>query len=443
MRLTGPGGLSALRGLLVTVLAATAGLDSGPVAVITAEDLRSLVGIDGDGVGVGGLHVIESSDAAPGVAAALATGGRRVLIVRSRAGHPGGWPDDVDRTGLTVISAGAEPSLPSWHVSTDGRVGRPAVRLAVLNAAAAAVVLAGLRRVAPQAVPPPDEAPPVTATEDPRQPVAAVAGAAPRRLRVTILGPVCVESINVDGARTPVPLRRSASLHVLLLLAVHRGGATSGDLAAALWPDEPAHLTARRLATSLWELRRSLQQATGADVVHRDPVLGGGSRHQLDPAHVEVDLWRLHDLLDAAGSAATQTERRTLLRQAADLEHGELAEGLTGEWLARPREATARHCIDVLTYLADAEPDHGIALTLLHRAARLAPDNEAVQRAVLRRHATAGDLDGVRRVYNALRDRCAARSDLPEPATVQLYEDLTDTAVTASTGAGAPERTPR
>ncbi|GAA3260891.1 hypothetical protein ACFO1B_55410 [Dactylosporangium siamense] len=437
VHLAGPGGLSALRGLLITVLAAAAGSDSGPVVVITADDLRSLVGIDD--IGVAALHVVESPDAIPGIGAALARGGRRVLVVRSRTGLPRGWLDEGDRAGLTVVSVDAEPSLPSWHVSADGTVVRPAVRLAVLNAAAAAVVLAGLRRIAPPLVPPPDEAPPITVIEDLPQPVAATS----RRLRVTIFGPVRVESITAEGAGTVVPLRRTASLHLLLFLAVHRGGATNDDLATAIWPDQPVHIAARRLATSLWELRQALQHATGVDVVRRDVVLGGGTRHRIDPAHVEVDLWQFHDLLDAAGSAAARTERRALLRQAADLERGELAEGLTGEWLAPAREATVRHCIDALTYLAEAEADHGTALTLLHRAARLAPDNEAVQRAVLRRHASADDLDGVRRVYNALRDRCAARSDLPEPATVQLFEDLTDAAVTASTGAGAPERTPR
>ena len=423
VHLTGAGAVSALRGLVVSVLAAAATASArGPAVVISSGDLRMLVG--GAVTAVPGLHVVDDQGTAATVGAVLAAAGQPVLLVRDGSGRF----DGPIRAGMTVVSFGAKASLPSWEVRVNGTVVTADVRLAVLNAAAAAVVLTGLRQATPKAAAVP--------SQDPAAPPAA-----PRHLSVGVLGPVRVECADGDAV-SPVTVRRTAGVHLLVLLAVHRDGATGDDLAAALWPDLPTR-PARRFATTLSELRQELQQATGADVVERTNVLTGGSRYRLEPAAVDVDLWRFHDLLDTAASAATPAARRALLRQAADLDRGELAEGLTAAWLGPAREATARHRIDILTYLAAAEPDHGTALALLHRALRVAPGNEAIVRAVLRRHAAAGDLEGVRRAYTTLLDQRSADDAAPEPATARLYEELTTTDPGVPATSGAPERTPR
>ncbi|MET7424974.1 hypothetical protein [Dactylosporangium sp. NPDC005555] len=428
VRLSGAGAASAVRGLLVAVLAA-AGSDSGPAAVIAAGDLRSLFGAMV--VDVPGLHVVDGRHTAAATCVELAEAGRQVLAVGGRDGHLEPGPD-----GVTVVAVAADPSLPSWDVRTDGTVSAAAVRLAVLDAAAAAIILAGLHRhpsaeLSPPQVEPPQPVPQPLALE----PVAAAART--RQLQIAVLGPVHIAVRTGDVAGTPVSVRRTAGLHLLILLAVHRGGATGDDLAAALWPGQPAHTVSRRLATTVHELRQELRSAAGSDVVQRYTVLTGGSGYRLDPAHVDVDLWRFHDLLDTADSVPTQSVRRELLHEAAGLDRGELAEGQASAWLDPVRESTARHRIDVLTYLADAEPDHGAALALLHRALRIAPDNEAVVRAVLRRHAVAGDLDGVHRAYDTLLRQLA-----PQPATTLLFDELTttDPGVTES---AAAERNPR
>ncbi|MFF5234971.1 hypothetical protein [Dactylosporangium sp. NPDC000521] len=423
VHLSGAGAVSALRGMVVSVLAAAATASArGPAVVISSGDLRMLIG--GAVAAVPGLNVVDDQGTAATVGAVLAAAGQPVLLVRGGSQrHDGPTP-----AGMTVVSLDAALSLPSWEVRADGTVAAADVRLAVLNAAAAAVVLTGLRQATPNSAPVP--------VQDPVAPPAE-----PRRLSVGVLGPVRVECADGDAV-SPVSVRRSAGMHLLVLLAVHRDGATGDDLAAALWPDLPTR-PARRFATTLSELRQQLQQATGADVVERSNVLTGGSRYRLDPAAVDVDLWRFHDLLDTAASVATPAERRALLRQAADLDRGELAEGLTAAWLQPVREATARHRIDILTYLAGAEPDHGTALALLHRALRVAPGNEAIVRAVLRRHAAAGDLEGVHRAYTTLLDQRPADDDAPEPATAQLYEELTTTDPGVPATSGAPERTPR
>ncbi|MDG6107668.1 AfsR/SARP family transcriptional regulator [Dactylosporangium aurantiacum] len=424
--------------------AADAGNIDGPVVVVTAGDLRWLLGVEL--TDVPGLYVVDDPDTVAVVAANLAAAGHRVLIVRGRTGHLAAGSGGR-RAGLTVVTAGVAPSLPSWQVHADGTVTAASARLAVLDAAAAAVIFAARQRATPTRTVPVRAAAVGTDTSGPADtPPAPAAAAGPRtarRLHIAVLGQVTLTCRAANGAVTPVAVRRTASLHLLLLLAIDRGGRTGDDLAAALWPEQPVRTGTRRFATSLSELRRTLQHATGVDVIRRVAAVAGGSSYRLDPAYVEVDLWQFHDLLDAADAATGATARRSLLQQAATLHRGEFAEGLTGAWLDPARETTARHCIDVFTYLAAGEPDHGAALALLHRATGLAPDNETVVRDVLRRHATAGDVDGVHRVYHALHERLAASGDTPQPATTRLYEELTAVGLAqpATAGAAVPERT--
>src|SRR5205823_2288546 len=53
-------------------------------------------------------------------------------------------------------------------------------------------------------------------------------------LRLRLLGPVALCHVRDPG--TPLRLGRFTAVQVLLYLAVHRDGATSAEVAAALWP---------------------------------------------------------------------------------------------------------------------------------------------------------------------------------------------------------------
>jgi DNA-binding SARP family transcriptional activator len=247
-----------------------------------------------------------------------------------------------------------------------------------------------------------------------------------RRLRLRVLGPVTLLRPHPDGSASTVHIRRTASLQLLVYLAIHRDGAANDELKEALWPDVANSAATRRLATNLSELRRVLQDAAGGTVLQRttSPPDGGNTRYQLDRDLIQVDLWQLHDLLNTATTAAGSTGRATLLHDAAALDRGALAQGLPGEWLDIDRETTARHLVDVYVHLADLETDDHAALRLLRRATEVAPHNEPLYRAVMRRHAAANDPNGVRSVLATAMARLAELGTAPDDETLNLAAGL-------------------
>jgi two-component SAPR family response regulator len=228
-----------------------------------------------------------------------------------------------------------------------------------------------------------------------------------------------------EGSHSTVVVRRSAGRQILVLLALHRGGVSDAELKEAVWPDVPGSAAQRRFLTTMSELRLSLQAAAGLAVLRQQVnAVAGRVRYWLDPGAVQVDLWRLHDLLDAAAATVDPAGRRGLLRAAAELGTGELAEAWDHEWLAADRERVARHMLDLRVHLADLEPDHGRAVRLLRTALRDAPANEAVHRRLLYRHAAAGDPAGLRRAVASMRQHLTALHVEPEPTTVELTAAL-------------------
>src|SRR5262249_575762 len=150
-----------------------------------------------------------------------------------------------------------------------------------------------------------------------------------------------------------------------------------------------------RLRTTMSALRGALHDAAGAPVLHRlpDPAKPGHAHYWLEPAQLQVDLWQLHDLLDAAASIdldadpRRRADRALLLRRAAQLPRGELAHGLVADWIHPHREATARHLVDVYRSLADTAPDQHTAITMLQQAIRYGPHTEALYQQLMRCHA--------------------------------------------------------
>jgi DNA-binding SARP family transcriptional activator len=113
-----------------------------------------------------------------------------------------------------------------------------------------------------------------------------------------------------------------------------------------------------------------------------------------------------------------------LLHQAADCDTGELGAGLEAEWLNPHRDATTRHLIDTYTHLADTEPDHRAALALLRQAIRIAPHNEPLHQAIMRRQNAAGDAAGVQRTLSTLTQRLAELHTEPSSDTRRLAATL-------------------
>ncbi|GAA2341673.1 hypothetical protein [Dactylosporangium salmoneum] len=441
LRLTGPGGHQAARGILVALTA----LGSPPRITLTTDFQTAVLGLP-------------HSPAQPGPALAPPAGedarfDDTTVVFTTGAGlDDAATPSVVSTEGRDAAPPGPArlvirvAALPGgsvcWHVNADGTVRaltgpRPPVgRLAVLDRPTTAGLLTFLGFLPAPGLPGPTHSSNGGAVAAPAQ--TGLGGwpdappdtvGASRRLLVRVFGEVVVLRPHPDGSASPVPVRRSAGRQILVLLAVHRDGLTDDELKEALWPDVPGSAAHRRFLTTMSELRRALHQAAGRPVLHHDPateaLTGVASRrHRLDPAAVQVDLWRLQGLLDTAATTTDQAYRQLLLAAATDVAHGELAAGWTYEWLLADRERIVRHLLDVHTYLADLEPDDHTAVRLLQQALQLAPTNEHLHRRVLQRHAAAGDHDGLRRAAATLTEHLTAHNLQPEPDTVAVLTTL-------------------
>ncbi|MGC9668502.1 hypothetical protein ACNTMW_18345 [Planosporangium sp. 12N6] len=431
--LTGAGAAAAARGLLAAILLTGAGgrPGAGPRVVATAADLAALLG-PAPGA-VPGLTVVDSLDEALGhleravLDRTQSAATRRDHRPADPAGRPtpagapaplvllAGCPTDPAAArrlavlltlaaplGITGVLLGAWPHGHTWLVDTDGTThptdtpeGR-GPRLSVLTVTATVDLLALLREAHPVTVDAPTlpaadhrpaPAPVATASRSasPATGAAPGGGVAPARppLRLTVLGAPAIHRTIGDTAA--VPVRRRAAWQVLVFLAVRRDGATSGELAGALWPGLRPHAATGRLYTPISDLRTALRETAGADVIVRD-----GGHYRLDDRYVDVDLWRLHAAVEDAATALDPAARQRALRTVADAYTGELAAGQHWPWLAMYREAVRRHVIDAYVALATAEPDPDLAAAFLQGALRTDPFNEDLQRRV-RGRASAGD----------------------------------------------------
>jgi DNA-binding SARP family transcriptional activator len=465
--LTGDGAADAARGILTaTLLPARPGHPGQQARVITtATDLHTLLGPStGSGRDVAGLTVAATVERALAeldravLTRATATGrldhddtpstarpapaGAFPPIVVLLAAPPAGQVDRLAvvlrlAAGLGVrgVLLGAWPHGPTWHVAADGTstpAGQPEAtgpRLCVLSPTAAADLLTLLREAHPPQHPPTAPQPPQRAgpTEPHRTALprpdgsrsgAAHATAPPHDraaagVRLRVLGAPAV--YRLDGAPQPVPIARSAALQVLVFLAVEPQGATGGPLAKAIWPGTPPRSAAASLYTAVTHLRKALSQATDATVVIR-----AGEAYRLDPAHIEVDLWRLHAAVAEAATALTPTDRQRALQQVIDAYTGELADTLGWPWLAPHREAIRRHVIDAHADLAATHHDPHAALALLQDGIRVDPYNEELHRQAMRRYAAAGDPTAVRDLLKSLTERLASIGLRPHQDTIQL-----------------------
>ncbi|WP_307847012.1 hypothetical protein [Micromonospora sp. D93] len=378
---SGPGTLSIGRGLLITALLAGHHLRT-PTLITTRATLTSLLGADAPALdrrlpqltAVETIHdatrLVESAPSprivlllkeesdgydVKHLAARAATAGGRIVVL-------GGWP-----AGSTWQAA------PTGHLHDPSRPEEPGPRLCVLDQVAATDLLAVIVH--------PDPAPPAPATPHPplphvvppkaRLPRQATRGeprsrpdASTRRLRLRVMGE---PTLLVDGE--PLTIRRTAALQILVFLATnHPNGATTSQLADAIWPAVPRRSLTGRLYTTLSELRTVIRDASGMHVIeHTD------DRYRLNPAHLNVDLWQLQAAIHHAASAVTNT---TAAWQAiVDAYPADLAAGRIWPWLDPIRETTRRHVINACAALADAEPEPQRGLAVLQAGLRIDPYN--------------------------------------------------------------------
>jgi DNA-binding SARP family transcriptional activator len=319
-----------------------------------------------------------------------------------RAALLGHWPHGAT-TEITpegyVTSADASPGSGSGD------------RLAVLDAESAAAILATLHE-AHTGQPPPALSTGATTVETgetrpaahrPAEPPATRAQVAKVGLRV--LGGPHIENVTRPGR----PLRAKAA-ELAVFLACHPDGADTATVAEHLTPDARLHSATQQVHTNASNLRHVLGRAGG-------PIRGGyllkqgaASRYRLDPAAVDVDLWRLRDLIAQARLAAPP-QRTELLREACDLYTAPLADGCHYDWVEPHRETARRWATEAHLLLAEdllASRGPHAATTILTKAIGLDRYNEELYRAAMRARHAEGDLDSIgyllRALTKALRD---------------------------------------
>ncbi|QDY11201.1 hypothetical protein FJK98_32045 [Micromonospora sp. HM134] len=378
--LTGPAATDAARGILLTTLLRTLRDTTQSTTIVTSRtDLHTLLGPQ-----TLPLHDLPGLTVTDTPADAITT--------ITHPPHPGlahptlltHAPTDPDTAARLATALTHTPGVligtwthgPNWHITPDGHTERGTgggrTRLCVLTATAARDLLAVLTPTppTPPAVAAPRQRPP--APTPPPEP------SSPKLFTLRVLG-----NPTLWVADKPVSIRRTAGLQVLVALAVHPDGTTTHDLATTIWPGLAGHTVARRLYTTLSDLRKDI---TTAGYPH--PIAHTDDRYHLNHHHTDVDLWRLNAAID---HASTTVANHAPAHQAViDLYTGDIAVNHTWPWLDLIREKTRRHVIDAHTTLATSAPDPHTRLHHLQNALRLDPYNEHLHHQAANTLATLG-----------------------------------------------------
>jgi len=358
--LVGPGALDAARGLIVTLLLETNSAD----IVTTRDTLHALFPPPHSEATVPGLREMsaltdlpdalqETGEPAPGTVVALAPEerGSRQQLAGLLAG-----------TAATAILVGQWPPGRTWHVDADGYIHPTSDndgprRFCTLTPQTASDLLQLATIIHTQT-------PPTTTAEaQPRYAAPPAQEAQPPVVQLRTLGPP-----ELRHQQTTISPRRSAAWQLLIYLAIHPEGATSYQLAKAIWPWEHPHATVKRLYTTASALRGQIVQAGAPPVIERD-----GTHYRLLPT-TDVDLWHLVNAINHATHPASPDDQLHAWRTVTDLYRGELAAGHRWSWLQPHREQIRRAVLDAYVGLAD-HADQTTALDPLHQAAAVDPAN--------------------------------------------------------------------
>ncbi|GAA0927602.1 MULTISPECIES: hypothetical protein [Streptomyces violaceusniger group] len=243
-------------------------------------------------------------------------------------------------------------------------------------------------------------------------------------LRINLLGNLQVVHHRGDEHQDITSALAPRQREILAFLALHPNGARRETLTAALWPNAPADRPYNALHATLSQLRRALRTATHQALA--EVILRQDGPYALDRDRVSVDLWELHDVLDATGPGHANEHRLAAVERLGNLYRGDLAEDLTAEWAEAPREALRRDVLDAFGALAhtidDTDPEQ--ALILLEHARTLDRYNETLYQDIARLQAHLGQRDAVVRTLALLTSTLAQLGERPSQETVSLCELL-------------------
>jgi DNA-binding SARP family transcriptional activator len=238
-------------------------------------------------------------------------------------------------------------------------------------------------------------------------------------IRVRLLGPAWVEAW---GEEITSGLRASA-YELLAWYALHPDGASAEAASDALWPDADPRRGRERFWTALGNLRSRLH-GPGKDGI--EILAKSGDLYRLDPAVLEVDLWRFETALGDAAHADAPAQMTDALERGTGAYSGDFCPGLDAIWVEPVREDLHRRAIDTYLRLAelDAEEQPERALGVLERTIELDPICEEAYRRLIALQASVDRRDAAQRTWRLLQGRLAELDLEPEEATEQLVHEL-------------------
>lgn len=456
--LVGPGADDAARALLVSLLA-DARLGAAEL-VITTEQAAALLGDKVRWSALSGLRVVSSlRHALDHLEAELLTRVRRAADPDTHGQRPGtlalvaasdtdeerrlqGVLDNGSTVGFAGILIGQWRPGGTIHVRADGTVAAISpelteplanTRLFTLPTTDASALADLLLAASGTPTEPATKEPASLSLQQPAMPPTAAvveprpAPKTPRPkqavLMLNVLGRFRLEDTRQEPAIELADSLPRKQREILTYLALHPGGVRRELFATAIWPEAPGDRPYNSFHATLSQLRRTLRDAAPefAQLVRQHD-----GHYSLDADLATVDLWRLTRCLTIVRDAADGQQRHDALSEALDLHAGDLADGLTGEWLEAPREALRRDLLDaistVVRNIRSNEPER--ALALLEHARTLDPYNEAIYRELARLQALLGRIESIPRTLGLLGGALAEIDQRPADDTIALCEAL-------------------
>ncbi|OZM70735.1 transcriptional regulator [Amycolatopsis antarctica] len=241
-------------------------------------------------------------------------------------------------------------------------------------------------------------------------------------LHLQVLGRLHLTRANPEP-RDLIDVLAPRQREILVYLALHRDGCRRETLSAALWPDAPGERPYNSFHATLSQLRRALRRAHEDNTL--DIIVNQDSHYRLDQTILTTDLWQLHDA-NTACRQASATNAVAAAHRVTELYRGDLAEGITADWIDGPREALRRDVLDALSTLIRKirtdSPEQ--ALALLEQARHLDPYNEAIYRDLMRLQARLGQNDSIPRTLHLLTTSLADLDQRPARSTLSLADAL-------------------
>jgi len=243
-------------------------------------------------------------------------------------------------------------------------------------------------------------------------------------LELAVLGRVHLYHHHTHGHADLIDALAPKQREILIHLALYPNGARRETLTTAIWPDAPGDRPYNSFHATLSQLRRALRKATNDALT--DLASHHDGHYSLDRNLVTVDLWQLQDALRNYRHISDEQQRLDALNRVATLYQGDLADGLTAEWLEAPRESLRRDVLDALSALiqtiSNDHPDR--TLSLLEQARRLDPYNEAIYRDIVRTQARLGHHTAIPRTLTLLTHTLTELDQRPSRDTIALCEIL-------------------